>query len=309
MSLFQKKKSGLVINQVSPTTNFFLTLFMLFMALVFVLPLWLVISVSFSTTDSIVEHGYSFWPHEFSLSAYQYLARIGVQAGRCYLNTIFYSVVGTAASLIVMSMFAYVLSRKDFKGRNFLAFYAFFTTLFGGGLVPSYLLIVKYLKWDDTYWLFLVPGLVSAFNVIILRTFISSTIDESMIESARLDGASDFNIYARIVMPLFKPGLASVGLFTFVGKWNDWMTAHLYCDGMKKAPIMTYLMAIQSSIEQLKKLPPNEQTPEMLEMLKSLPSESCRMALTIIAILPLLICYPFFQKYFIKGLTIGSVKG
>lgn len=309
MSLFQKKKTGLVINQVSPTTNFFLTLFMLFMALVFVLPLWLVISVSFSTTDSIVEHGYSFWPHEFSVSAYQYLAKIGVQAGRCYLNTIFYAVVGTVASLIVMSMFAYVLSRKDFKARNFFAFYAFFTTLFSGGMVPGYLLIVKYLKWNDTYWLFLVPGLVSAFNVIILRTFISSTIDESMIESARLDGASDFNIYAKIVMPLFKPGLASVGLFTFVGKWNDWMTAHLYCDGMSKAPIMTYLMAIQSSIDQLKKLPPNEQTPEMLAMLKQLPSESCRMALTIIAILPLLICYPFFQKYFIKGLTIGSVKG
>ena len=309
MSLFQKKKTGLVINQVSPTTNFFLTLFMLFMALVFILPLWLVISVSFSTTDSIVEHGYSFWPHEFSISAYQYLAKIGVQAGRCYLNTIFYAVVGTVASLLVMSMFAYVLSRKDFKARNFFAFYAFFTTLFSGGMVPGYLLIVKYLKWNDTYWLFLVPGLVSAFNVIILRTFISSTIDESMIESARLDGASDFNIYARIVMPLFKPGLASVGLFTFVGKWNDWMTAHLYCDGMSKAPIMTYLMAIQNSIEQLKKLPPNEQTPEMLAMLKNLPSESCRMALTIVAILPLLICYPFFQKYFIKGLTIGSVKG
>lgn len=309
MRLFQKKNTSLVINQISPTTNFCLTLFMFLLALLFFMPLWLIISISFSSKESIAEAGYAFWPGEFSMAAYEFLAKVGFAAGKCYLNTIFYTVVGTVASLLVMSMFAYVLSRKDFKLRNGLSFYAFFTTLFSGGMVASYLLYVRYLHWNNTIWIFMVPGLVTAFNVIILRTFINSTIDESMIESARLDGASDFAIYSKIVMPLFKPGLASVGLFTFISKWNDWQTGDLYCDGLAKVPIMTYLMKIQNNVETLKQTPPNEMTADMISMLQNMPGESARMALTIVAILPLLLCYPFFQKYFIKGLTVGSVKG
>lgn len=303
------KHHKLRINEVSPATNAVLSTFMIVMAFIFVAPLLLVISISFSGTDGILQTGYRFIPAEFTFDAYKFLYESAHGVGRAYLNTIFYSVVGTAVSLFVMSMFAFVLSRKDFKYRNVFAFYAYFTTLFGGGLVPSYILYTRYLQIANTIWIFLLPGLVSAFNVIILRTFINSTIDDSLLESARLDGAGDFTCYLRIVMPLFKPGLASVGMFTFVGKWNEWFTGLTYVSNVKLQPIMTYLQKIQKNMEYLKADTPGNMGPEYMEALKNMPSDATRMAITVIAILPLLICYPFFQKYFIRGLTIGGVKG
>lgn len=303
------KQNKLRINQVSPATNAFLSAFMIFMACVFIAPLLLVIAISFSGEKGIMEEGYRFIPAEFTFDAYKFLYKSAHGVGRAYLNTIFYSVVGTVVSLLVMSMFAFVLSRKDFKGRNAFAFYAFFTTLFGGGLVPQYILFCRYLHIDNTIWVFLLPGLVTAFNVIILRTFINSTIDDSMLESARLDGANDFQCYWKIVMPLFKPGLASVGLFTFVDKWNEWFTGLTYVSNVKLQPIMTYLQKIQKNMEYLMSDTPANSGPAYIEAIKNMPSDATRMAITVVAILPLLVCYPFFQKYFIKGLTVGSVKG
>lgn len=308
MSKIVKKKHR-EINAISPTANLILSACMIVVALIFIMPLILVISTSFTKEDALIEYGYSFWPRDFSIFAYTYVFKLGDGMWRAYANTIFYSVVGTVVSLIIMSMFAYVLSRKDFGARNKFAFYAFFTTLFHGGLVPTYMLYVRYLKIDNTIWVFLLPGLVTAFNTIILRTFINSTIHDSLIESAKLDGASDFQTYLRIVMPLFKAGLASVGLFTFVGKWNDWFVGLTYIRDPKLIPIMTYLHRIQAQVEFLKSGAPESMTPDALELLNQLPKAGVRMSITVIAIFPLLICYPFFQKYFIKGLTVGGVKG
>lgn len=305
-----KKHKKLVINSVSPTTNFLLSVFISLMGVVTLAPVLLVISISLSSSQSIIEHGYQFWPAEFSVDAYKYLIKVGDTMWRAYGNTIFYTAVGTILSLLVMSMFAYALSRKDMKGRVFLAFYTYFTTLFGGGLVPSYILTTQYLQIDNTIWVFILPGLVSAFHVMMLRSFVQTTIHDSLIESAKLDGANEYQIYFRIVLPLFKAGLATIGLFGVVGRWNDWFTGMLYSNKVKTLqPIMTFLQFIMENVSRLKQGSAAAATAEGMAMLKQLPTESTQMAITIIAILPLLVCYPFFQKYFIKGLTVGSVKG
>ena len=304
-----EKKSGLRINAISPTANVVLSICMIGLAVLFVLPVILVVIISFSSEASIREIGYKFIPNEWSIYAYQYIAKMGDGVWRCYANTIFYSVTGTVLGLIVMSMFAYVLARREFRARNGFAFYAFLSTLFSAGLVPSYMLITQWLKINDTIWVFLLPNLCSAFNVIILRTFIQTTIPESLLESAKLDGASEFQTYVKIVMPLFKAGLASVGLFSFVALWNDWFTGLTYNHNKKLEPIMTFLQKMQNRLDMLKEARPENMTAENMEMLRNMPGATARMAITFVSILPLLICYPFFQKYFITGLTVGSVKG
>ena len=305
----KNKNIGLQINQISPAANVVLSIFMIILAAVFILPVILIICISFSSEESIRQIGYKFIPTEWSTYAYEYIINMSQGVWRCYANTIFYSVGGTVLSLIIMSMFAYVLARKEFKGRSAFAFYAFFTTLFSGGLVPQYILITQWLDMYDSIWVFFLPNLVAAFNVIILRTFIQSTIHESLLESAKLDGANEFQIYLRIVMPLFKAGLASVGLLTFVSKWNDWFTGLTYVNDLKLQPIMTFLQKMQRQLDLLNSATPEALSPDALAMLANMPGATARMAITIVSILPLLICYPFFQKYFVKGLTIGAVKG
>lgn len=303
------KKSSLRINQLSPGASTVLNTAMIILALIFILPLILVIIISFSSEESIREQGYKFIPLEWSTYAYEYLSKMGRGVWISYGNTIFYAVAGTVLSLIIMSMYAFLLSRKELRCRNALSFYTFFSTLFSAGLVPNFILITQWLHINNTRWVFFLPSMVAAFNVIILRTFIQTTIDNAIIESATLDGANEFQIYSKIVMPLFKPGLASVGLFTFVGKWNDWFTGLTYVQDPNLQPIMTFLQKIQKSLDMLKQAKPSTMTKETMEMLNNLPGATARMAITVISILPLLICYPFFQKYFVKGLTIGSVKG
>lgn len=304
-----RKNVGLRINQISPAANAVLSTFMILLAAVFVIPVILIICISFSSENSIYQQGYKFIPTEWSIYAYKYLANMAEGVWVSYANTIYYSVVGTILSLIVMSMFAYVLARREFKARNAFAFYTFFTTLFSGGLVPQYILITQWLEINNTRWVFFLPSMVAAFNVIILRTFIQTTIHESLLESAKLDGASEFQIYLRIVMPLFKAGLASVGLMTFVSKWNDWFTGLTYNYKMEFEPIMTFLQRMQRQLDLLYNAKPGNITADMQDMFSTVPGVTARMAITFVSILPMLICYPYFQKYFIKGLTIGSVKG
>ena len=306
----KKAPKKLAINSVSPALNLILSLIISLMGVITLAPILLVISISVSSGSAISQNGYQFWPSEFSVDAYKYLIKVGDTMWRAYGNTIFYTVFGTVLSLFVMSMFAYTLSRKDLKGRTFLAFFTYFTTLFGGGLVPGYILMTRYLQIDNTIWVFILPGLVSAFHVIMLRTFIQTTIHDSLLESAKLDGANEYQVYFWIVLPLFKAGLATIGLFGVVSRWNDWFTGMLYANKEKTLqPIMTFLQMILNNFNHLKQNSAAAATAEGMRMLKELPTESTQMAITIIAILPLLVCYPFFQKYFIKGLTVGSVKG
>lgn len=306
-TLIRKKKYR--VNEIPWGWNMALTILLTLLAAAMLMPLLLVICVSFSDAESLATNGYKFIPDKWTLNAYKALMDAGSSLVRSYLNTVLYAFGGTALSLLVMSMFAYVLALKEFKPRRFFAFYAFFTTLFSGGLVPSYILNARGLHLNDTIWIFLLPGMVSAFEVIILRTFIQTSIPDSLFDAAKLDGANGWSVYWRIVLPLSKAGLASVGLFGLVRKWNDWFTGILYIEKPELVPVMTYLQRIQKNLDFLKNNSDMAGTPEGIAILQSIPGESTRMAIAILVTLPLLVAYPFFQKYFVKGMTVGSVKG
>lgn len=288
--------------------NALFTTILCIISLTMIIPMALVVVVSFSSELSIANKGFSFFPEAWTLEGYRYLAKMGDQVLRSYGITIFYTVTGTLMSLTVMSLYAYVLAQRSFRHHTFMTWILFFTMLFGGGLVPSYILNVRYLHIYDTIWVFLLPSLVSAYNVIILRTFIQTTIPDSLFEAARIDGANHFQVFGKIVLPLYKAGLATIGLFNVVGRWNDWFTGVLYIENPNLVPLQTLLQKIQSNIEFIKQNAAVAGTPDGIELMRNLPQQNLRMACMIIIILPVLAAYPFFQRYFVSGLTIGSVK-
>lgn len=303
------KKTRGDFNMISRRWNALFTALLCLLSLLMLIPLALVVIVSFSSEASIASNGFSFTPSQWSLDGYRYLGRMGDQVKDSYLITIFYTVTGTVMSLSVMSMYAYVLSQKNFPARKFFTWFLFFTWLFSGGLVPQYIVNVRYLGIGNSIWIFLLPTLVSAYNVIILRTFILSTIPDSLFEVARIDGAGHFRVFVSIVLPLFKAGLATIGLFNVVSRWNDWFTGMLYITNAKLIPLQTLLQKIQNNIDFLKANSAVAGTPDGIAMLRSLPDQNLRMACTCIIILPMLLAYPFFQRYFVQGLTLGSIKG
>ena len=303
------RKKGFHHNQISYGTNAAFSLMVILLMLTVLIPLLLVISISFSSAKSIVYNGYQFFPSEFTLDAYKTILKMGDNIGRAYLNTIFYTVVTTVFGLFIMSMLAFVLSRKDFKARRVISFLVYFTTLFSGGMVPTFVLNVRYLHINNSIWVFILPFLVSAFDVIILRTFIKTSIPDSLFEAARIDGAGHFRVFISIVLPLFKAGLATIALFNVVSRWNDWFTGMLYIKDADLTPLQTLLKNIQDNIDFLKQNAMIAGTPDGIELLNSLPDQNLRMSCTIIVIVPILCAYPFFQRYFVQGLTLGSVKG
>lgn len=296
-------------NSISKTSNAVFCVVLSLLSLLMILPMVLVFIVSFTSDASISYNGFSFFPSEWSLEGYRYLFKMGDQVWDSYKITIFYTIVGTAMSLAVMSLYAYVLAQKGFKHRKFFTWILFFTMLFGGGLVPSYILYVQYLHIYNTIWVFLLPSLVSAYNVIILRTFIQTTIPDTLFEAAKIDGAGHWRIFFQIVLPLFKAGLATIALFNVVGRWNDWFTGLMYIQDAKLIPIQTMLQKIQQQLDFLKNNAAVTGTPDGIQMMKSLPTQSLRMACVVIVVVPVLAAYPFFQRYFVQGLTMGSVKG
>ena len=304
------KKKSKSLNQISLGWNTFFCVVLAITALLVIIPMILVFIVSFSSEASIAKVGFSFRPVEWSLDGYNYLFKTGTQLWNSYIITIFYTIVGTVMSLTVMSMYAYVISLKKFWAHKLFTWVLFFTMLFSGGLVPSYIMNVNYLHLNDTVWVFLLPSLVSAYNVIILRTFIQTTIPESLFEAARIDGASHFKIFLTVVLPLFGPGLATIGLFNVVGRWNDWFTGMLYISAKRPqlVPLQTMLQKLQDSIDFLKKNAAIAGTPEGIALMRNMPDQNMRMACTVVVIVPVLLAYPFFQRYFVNGLTMGSVK-
>jgi putative aldouronate transport system permease protein len=189
-----------------------------------------------------------------------------------------------------------------------LVWLAFFTMLFGGGLVPSYILNVRYLHINNPIWVFILPSLMSAYSVIILRTFLKTAIPEALVESAKIDGAGHLLIYWKIVLPLFKAGVATVGLFSVVGRWNDWFTGMLYSENPNLVPLQTMLVRLQDNIDFIRRNSRLAMTPDGIRLMRMLPGDSMRMACTLVVILPMLFAYPFFQRYFVTGLTIGGIK-
>ena len=272
------------------------------------LPVVLVVIVSFSSTESLNSKGFSFFPQEWSLQAWKYVLNFGKQLAVSYGVTIYVTVVGTFFSLIVMSMFAYGLSRKCFELRGCLSVMMLITMLFSGGTLSNYIVKTSLYHLKDTLAVLILPG-ISAMNIIIFRTYIQGNIPDSLIESARIDGAGEFRTFWQIAMPCMKPCLASVGFMQAVTYWNAWNAAYLYISSPSKTPLQLLLIRIEKNIDYL--LNNAEEIPSdvFAGMSKNIPQENGRMAILLFALGPIMIAYPFFQKYFIKGITLGAVKG
>lgn len=284
------------------TTCFYL--FITAFAVFALVPFILVLSASFTEEVTLTRYGYKLWPQQFSLDAYRLALEDG-GIGQAYLITIFTTVFGTLASMTMSCLAAYVMSVKNFRSRGMLAMFIYFTMLFNGGLVPSYLLITKFLKLQNSIWVLLLPSLCNAWNILLLRNFFNG-VPDSLREAAKVDGASDVRILWQIMLPVSLPALATIGLFYALSYWNEWYKCLLYID-TSHSNLYTLQYLIQRILRQVNyaaNLPA-----EAAALQGKLPTYSFRMATIVIAIGPIILLYPFLQKYFVAGLTVGAVKG
>lgn len=288
-------------------THWLLHLVFLLIACTTILPIILVFMVSITDETTITQNGYSFFPQKISFEAYKYLFLDSMTIIRAYGVTIFITVVGTIVGLMLTALLAYPISRRDFPYKNMLTFFVFFTMLFNGGLVPWYLVFTKLIPLKDTIWSLIIPGLLlNGFFVLIMRTFFATSIPMAIIESAYMDGASESRIFFRIVLPLSTPVLATIGLFNTLGYWNDWFNSLVFLTDSKYYSLQYLLNKILLNIQFLSQ---NSRNTNASQIMATLPTETVRMAMAIIGIGPIVLAYPFFQKYFVKGLTVGAVKG
>lgn len=268
------------------------------------IPFILVISGSFTKEEYIIKQGYSLIPKSFSLDAYKNVFAQPKELIQAYFVTASVTAIGAIMGLFITAMTGYVLSRKDFEWRNKFAFFFYFTTIFSGGIVPWYILCVKYLKFSDHFYGLLLPGLLNVFYLIVMKSFMSS-IPDAISESATIDGANDFTIFVKLILPLSKPALATIGLFIALGYWNDWFTSFMFMQDKKLFSLQYYLYKIiagQQALQALGVGVPGKDS-------SVLPTESLKLAMTVIATGPIILLYPFVQRYFVSGLTIGAVKG
>lgn len=277
-------------------------------SLMFILPFVLIIAASFTDEQALLAQGYRLIPAEFSTEAYKYVFRNPRQLIDSYKITIIYSIAATFLGVVVMSMLAYPLSKPNYKYKKILTFFIFFTMLFSGGLIPTYIWLTRYLHMGDTIWVYILPNLVNAFHVIVIRTFFQG-LPQSLTEAAKIDGASELKTFFTIVIPLSKPVIATISLLTLLARWNDWNTALIYIKSTNLYSLQYLLQKILREVEFVKNMA--ESTPIAgIDMdASTLPSETMRFAMCMVAAGPMLVVFPFFQKYFAKGLTVGAVKG
>ncbi|MHA0856842.1 carbohydrate ABC transporter permease [Paenibacillus sp. CMAA1364] len=302
----RRKKKERDFHNLSKPMNISFNLIASIFAFLCVFPFLFVVIISLTDEKSLASNGYRLIPEKWSLEAYRYVFDMGDTLMRSYGVTIFVTVVGTIVSLLIMSFYAYAISRKSFKYRNFFSFFAFFTMLFNGGLVPTYIVVTQLMGLKDSIWALILPLAANAFYIMILRTFYSTSVPDAIIESGTIDGAGEFRIFLKLVLPLSLPGLATIGLFSTLGYWNDWFNALLYIDSPNLVPLQSMLMRIETSMQFIMQNAQN--SPLALEALRSLPQDTARMAMVVLATLPIIFAYPFFQRYFIQGLTVGAVK-
>jgi putative aldouronate transport system permease protein len=294
---------------ISPGANISLNLMFILYTLCCIVPFILVLSISISSEESIRQNGYRLIPEIFSFDAYHYLFVDATGILRNYGVTIFSTVTGTILTVTITTLFAYPLSRPDFKYRNFFSFIVFFTMIFSGGMVPKYMVYTQVLSLKNNLFVYIAPHLMSAWYVIVMRTFLSSSLPDSVIEAAKIDGASEMQIFTRIVLPLARPGIATISLFTAISLWNDWSTPLLYITKPKLYNLQYSMYLALQNADILKQNPDILNESGAADLIASMPTESVRMAMCIAAIGPIIFAYPFFQKHFVKGLTIGAVKG
>jgi putative aldouronate transport system permease protein len=280
---------------------------MIILALFCVIPIILLIVSSITKESALINYGYSFIPRQIDFSAYKYLLSNTSSVMRAYGITIITTVIGTILNVIITALFAYPLSRKDLPGRNFFSFFLFFTMLFGGGLVPTYMMWTQFFHVKNTLGGLIFPGLLmGAFNVIMMRTYFSTNIPEAVIEAARIDGADEFATLRKIVLPMSLPIIATISLLVSLGYWNDWMNGLIYITDDRMYGIQVLLNRMLTDIQFM-----NSSINQSVssKFAANLPSTALTMAVAVLGALPMLIAYPFFQKYLVKGITIGAVKG
>lgn len=276
-------------------------------ALACFVPFLMIVSGSLSSESAIMKNGFSLLPQDFSLEAYKTVFKEPLVVVRAYATTILLTIGGTVLGLLLQTMTAYVLSRKDFEWRNIFSFFFYFTTLFSGGLVPYYILITRTLNLKNNYLALLLPLMFSVYNLLIMKSYITA-LPDSLIEAAKIDGCGEFRTLFKVVIPLIKPALATVGLFIALAYWNDWYNAMLYVNKTEMYPLQYFLYQQINNIEAYKKLIANNVSSSVVSAV-SLPTQTLKMALTIVVTGPIIMLYPFVQKYFVQGITIGAVKG
>ncbi|MBQ9252733.1 MAG: carbohydrate ABC transporter permease [Clostridia bacterium] len=296
------------LNQISRRTEALFHVILGLFALACIIPFLFVIIISFSSEDSIRTIGYSFTPTAWSLSAYEQVFKMGDQLWRSYFNSFLITIVGTVLSVAMCVLYAYPLYRKDYKLRGFFSFLNFFTMIFGGGLIPTYIICRNLLGLSNNYAALIVPLLVNPFNIIVMRTFFQTSVPFDLVEAATIDGSGEYNTLLRIILPIVKPGIATIALLTSLAFWNEWFLCLLYVTDRSLYPLQYLLMEMQRNAEFLAR------NSSMLgavgaEAAKTLPTQTMRMAVVVFIVLPIACAYPFFQRYVIAGLTIGSVKG
>ncbi|WP_425532715.1 carbohydrate ABC transporter permease [Streptococcus uberis] len=305
-SMKKKKIEAVHLHNFDRKTNAIFTFILAFFALSCILPFIFVIVISITDESSLLQHGYSFLPSKLSFAGYEYLYQLKDKIFQALFITVFITVVGTTLNVFFTTLYAYAISRKSFKYRRFFTMMALVTMLFSAGVIPTYIIMTTFLNLKDTVAALILPMLLSPFNIMVMRSFFKKTISESIIESARIDGASELLIFFKICLPMTLPGIATITLFTALAFWNDWYNALLYIQSDNLVPLQYLLMKIQSNLEYLSE---NVAAGAQVSgVAGSLPKEATRMAIVVVSTLPIACLYPFFQRYFVKGLTIGGVK-
>ena len=289
----------------SKSFNRVATIILTFLVIITLLPIILLVIASFTNEQALIRNGYSYFPEAFSLDAYYYMIKQGTMITRAYGVSFLVTIGGTALSVLITTTLAYPMSRKSFKYRNILAFFVFFTMLFNGGIVPSYIMWSRFFHIKNTIWALIIPNyLVTAFNVILVKNFYQNNVPDALVEAAQIDGASELRIFYKIMFPLARPVVATISLFTGLCYWNDWTNGLYYVDNEKLYSIQLLLMKIMNNIQALKANSSLLGTGAV-----ELPGTSVRMAMAFVGILPILLVYPFSQKYLVEGVVIGAVKG
>ena len=304
-----RKKKNLRLNSVSRGAETVIYIILGLFSLCCIIPFIFVIIISFSAESSIRAIGYSFIPQAWSADAFRYAFQKLPQIWRSYFNSIFITVVGTVLSTFMCALYSYVLYRPDFKFRGFFNFFSFFTMIFGGGLVPTYIVCSQVLGLSENYAALIVPLLVNPFNIIIMRTFFKSSVPLELIEAATIDGSGEYNTLFRVVAPIAKPGVATIALLNALVFWNDWYLSLLYIKRNKiLQPLQALLMELQNNVEYLSRMAGQMGAAAINEAAK-MPTQSLRMVLVVLIVVPIACAYPFFQRYIVAGLSVGSVKG
>ena len=273
-------------------------------AVVCVAPFLIILSGSLTDDAIIIKEGYSILPRGFTLAAYETIFKVPGEILQAYKMTIFYTVVGTVLGLLMITLTAYVISRKEFKNRNQVSFLIYFTTLFGGGMIPWYLMYANVLNLKGSTFPIWFPGLMSPFLIILMRTFISESVPDAITESAKLDGAGHVTIFFRIILPVLGPGLATVGLFLALGYWNDWYRSSMFSVSQDTWELQFYLYNLLNASSSMKQMAQSANI-----AMTDIPTQSMKLAMAVVVTGPVLLFYPFVQRYFVSGITVGAVKG